>query len=79
VVYAVDQATGALSPVEWVPTQGKGPRFIGLTPSGRFLYAANEVGDTVVTYRVDAASGRLTPTGQVVQSATPVTIAFTGG
>jgi 6-phosphogluconolactonase len=78
-VYAVDPGTGHLRAVEWVPTQGKGPRFIGLTPSGRLLYAANEVGDTIVTYRVDAASGRLTPTGQVVQSATPVTIAFTGG
>jgi 6-phosphogluconolactonase len=55
------------------------PSFIGLTPSGRFLYAANELGDTIATYRVDTASGRLTPTGQVVQSATPVTIAFTGG
>jgi 6-phosphogluconolactonase len=78
-VYAVDQGAGTLKPVEWVPTQGKGPRFIGLTPSGRLLFAANEVGDTVVTYRVDASSGRLTPTGQVVQTATPVTIAFTGG
>jgi 6-phosphogluconolactonase (cycloisomerase 2 family) len=78
-VYAVDQATGALTAVEWVPSQGKGPRFIGLTPSGRFLYAANELGDTIATYRVDPTSGRLTPTGQVVQSATPVTIAFTGG
>ena len=62
-----------------VPTQGKRPRFIALTPSGRFLYAANEDGDTVVTCRVDAASGRLKPTGQVVQTATPVTIVFTGG
>jgi 6-phosphogluconolactonase len=78
-VYAVDQGTGVLSPLEWVPTQGKRPRFIGLTPSGRFMYAANEDGDTVVTYRVDAASGKLTPTGQVVQTGTPVTIAFTGG
>jgi 6-phosphogluconolactonase len=78
-IYAVDQGNGTLRAVEWVPSQGKGPRFIGLTPSGRLLYAANEVGDTVVTYRVDTASGRLTPTGQVVQSATPVTIAFTGG
>jgi 6-phosphogluconolactonase len=78
-VYAVDQGNGTLSPVEWVPTQGKGPRFIGLTPSGRLLYAANEVGDSVVTYRVDATSGKLTPTGQVVQTATPVTIVFTGG
>ncbi len=78
-VYAVDQATGALSNVEFVPTQGQGPRFIALTPSGRFMYAANEVGDSIVTYRVDAASGKLTPTGQLVQSLTPVTIAFTGG
>jgi 6-phosphogluconolactonase len=78
-IYAVNQRTGMLSPVDWVPTQGKGPRFIGLTPSGRLLYAANEVGDSVVAYHVDAASGRLTPTGQVVQSLTPVTIAFTGG
>jgi 6-phosphogluconolactonase (cycloisomerase 2 family) len=78
-VHVVDQGTGVLSPVEWVPTQGKRPRFIGLTPSGRFMYAANEDGDTVATYRVDAASGKLTPTGQVVQAGTPVTIAFTGG
>ena len=78
-VYAVDQPTGALSAVEWVPTQGKRPRFIGLTPSGRFLHAANEDGDTVVTFSVDAASGRLKPTGQVVQTGTPVTIVFTGG
>jgi 6-phosphogluconolactonase len=78
-VYAVDAASGVLSPLEWVPTQGQGPRFIGLAPSGRFLYAANEVGDSVVTFRVDAESGRLTSTGQVVRTATPVTIVFTGG
>ena len=75
----MDPNTSALSPVEWVPTQGKGPCFIGLTPSGRMLYAANELGDTIVTYRVDETSGKLTPTGQVVQSLTPVTIVFTGG
>ena len=78
-VYAIDPATGTLSVVEFVPTQGKGPRFIGLTPSGRLMYAANELGDTIATYRVDTATGKLTPTGQVVQSLTPVTIAFTGG
>ena len=78
-VYAIDPATGTLSVVEFVPTQGKGPRFIGLTPSGRLMYAANELGDTIATYRVDTATGKLTPTGQVVQSLTPVTIVFTGG
>jgi 6-phosphogluconolactonase len=78
-IYAIDQRTGTLSAIDWVSTQGKGPRFIGLTPSGRLLYAANEVGDNIVTYHVNATTGRLTPTGQVIQSLTPVTIAFTGG
>jgi 6-phosphogluconolactonase (cycloisomerase 2 family) len=78
-MYGIDAASGALSAVDFVPTQGKGPRFIALTPSGRLMYAANELGDSIVSYRVDAASGKLTPTGQVMQSLTPVTIAFTGG
>jgi 6-phosphogluconolactonase (cycloisomerase 2 family) len=49
-----------------------------LDPAGRFLQAANEQGDSVVTFRVDAASGRLTPTGQVVKNASPVTIVYAG-
>jgi len=52
--------------------------FIGLDPVGHFLYAANEQGDTVVTFRVDGTSGKLTPTGQVTNNASPVTIVFAG-
>ncbi len=69
---------GLLSVVGWQPTQGSGPRFIGLDPAGHFLYAANEQGDTVVTFRVDGSSGKLTPTGQVIKNASPVTIVFAG-
>jgi len=43
---------------------------------GHFLYAANEEGDTVVTFAPEAGTGKLTPTGQVVKNARPVTIAF---
>jgi 6-phosphogluconolactonase len=59
-----------------VPTQGKSPRFIGFDPSYRFLYATNEQGDTIVAFRVDPVTGGLTPTGQVIQNASPVTVAF---
>jgi 6-phosphogluconolactonase len=52
------------------------PRFIGFDPSHRFLYAANEQADTVVSWRADSSTGRLTPTGQVVRNASPCTIAF---
>ena len=69
---------GLLSVVGWQPSQGAGPRFIGLDPAGRFLHAANEQGHTVVTFRVDESSGKLAPTGQVTKNASPVTIVFTG-
>jgi 6-phosphogluconolactonase len=69
---------GLLSVVGWQPTQGSGPRFIGLDPAGHFLHAANEQGDTVVTFRVDGSAGKLTPTGQVIKNTSPVTIVFAG-
>jgi len=77
-VYAANAANGSLSPIGWQPTQGRVPRFIGLDPAGRFLNAANEQGDTIVTFRVDAGSGKLAATGQVIKNASPVTIVFTG-
>jgi 6-phosphogluconolactonase (cycloisomerase 2 family) len=77
-VYAANADSGSLAAIGWQPTQGRGPRFIGLDPAGRFLFAANEQGDTIVTFRVDAGSGLLTPTGQVIRNASPVTIVFTG-
>jgi 6-phosphogluconolactonase (cycloisomerase 2 family) len=77
-IYAVNSATGLLSIVGWQPTQGSTPRFIGLDPAGGFLHAANEQGDTIVTFRVNKGSGKLTPTGQIIKNASPVTIAFAG-
>ena len=53
VAFAVDQASGRLSPAGWAPSGGRTPRFIGLDPDDRFLYAANEGSDTVVRHRVD--------------------------
>jgi 6-phosphogluconolactonase (cycloisomerase 2 family) len=77
-IAAMTAATNRLlTPVGWEPTQGSTARFIGLDPTGRFLYAANEAGDTVVTVTVEA-SGKLTATGQVVKNGSPVTIVFAG-
>lgn len=76
VVYAIDPNGGQLSPVEWAPAGGKGPRFFTLDPSGERLYVANQYSDTIVAFQVDQESGKLTPTGQVIESGTPVCIAF---
>jgi 6-phosphogluconolactonase (cycloisomerase 2 family) len=75
-IFAVDRADRSVTPVAWVPTQGRTPRYFGLDPAGSFLYACNQNSDTIVTFRVDRESGGLTPTGQILQSNTPVCIAF---
>ena len=75
-IFAIDQATGLLTPAGWESTQGKMPRFFTLDPSGKFLYAANEATDTIVGFRVDETSGKLTPIGTVAQTGSPVCIVF---
>jgi 6-phosphogluconolactonase (cycloisomerase 2 family) len=74
-VYEISQADGSLSPRTWVPTGGKTPRAFELDPSGRFLYAANQASDTIVAFRV-LGSGNLEPTGQVVATGSPSSLAF---
>ena len=74
--FASDPRTGLLTSTGWTPSQGRTPRYIGFDPSRSFLCATNEQSDTVVTYRVAAATGRLAVAGSPVHNASPVSIAF---
>lgn len=74
--FSIDQTSGLLTRLGWTPTGGERPRYFGFDPSGTFLYAANEVTHTIVTFRVDSTTGELSPTGQVVETGSPVTIVF---
>jgi 6-phosphogluconolactonase len=65
--FAIDQMTGRLSEADRVPTE-PGVRPLCLDPSGRFMAAAGSGGvgrggaaGRMVTYEVDAATGRMTP------------------
>jgi 6-phosphogluconolactonase len=75
-IFSIDQATGKLTSVGWEPTQGRQPRYFGISPDGGLLYAANQATDTIVTFRVDRERGTLTPTGQVIETGSPVSIVF---
>jgi 6-phosphogluconolactonase len=75
-VFRVDPATGKLTLVEHVATQGKTPRNFALDPTGTYLFAANQDTDNVVVFRVDQASGKLTPTGQQMKVGSPVCVRF---
>ena len=84
--FAVDQRAGTLTPVGWVPTHGNSPRFFGLDPAAKFLYAANadegfgppeeKNTDTIVQFTVNQATGTLTPTGHTIKTNSPCTIVF---
>lgn len=75
-VFAVDARKGTLTPIEYVPTQGKTPRNFAIDPTGSFLIAANQNSDNLVVFRINPKTGRLTPTGQVLDVPSPVCVAF---
>jgi 6-phosphogluconolactonase (cycloisomerase 2 family) len=74
--FSIDQGTGLLSPVEFMPTEGKTPRFFTLTPNERFLFALNEDSDTIISMAVDPKRGSLTKTGFSVSTGSPVCMVF---
>jgi 6-phosphogluconolactonase len=75
-VFSVDPATGNLTSIENVPTQGKRPRNFAIDPTGRWLIAANQDSDNLVIFAIHQNTGRLTPTGQNVTVGMPVCVRF---
>lgn len=75
-VFAIDQGSGMLSAVEFMPTDGKTPRFFTLTPNQRFLFALNEDSDTIISMATDANTGALSKTGFSISTGSPVCMIF---
>ena len=74
--YKIDPKVGSLTTVDRVSTQGKTPRKFKIDPTGRYLLAANQDSDSIVVFRRDAGTGKLSPTGQTVSVGSPVCIDF---
>lgn len=72
--FAVDAATGKLSPLGHQSTQGKTPRNFSIDPTGSYLLAANQSTDNVVVFRIDPKTGELRPTGHSISVAMPVCV-----
>jgi 6-phosphogluconolactonase len=68
--YRLDREAGTLEPFQTLSTLPQGYACqntcaqIHITPSGRFLYAANRGHDSIACFAVDASTGRLTALGQ---------------
>ncbi|WP_256352140.1 lactonase family protein [Pseudomonas yamanorum] len=59
-----------------IPSQGRKPRFMNLTPDGARLFVANEETDDIVAFDVDANSGGLAASGQTIKTGSPVCMIF---
>ena len=75
-VFAIDENKGTLTLIEYVPTKGASPRNFEIDPSGKLLFAANEKSDNLVVFRINPQTGRLKPTGEVLDIAQPVCVKF---
>lgn len=74
-VFSVN-ANGTLKLVEIVPCGGQHPRNFELSSDGQWLVCANQNSNNVVSYKVDATTGRLTPTGSTVTVPQAVCVLF---
>lgn len=75
-VFAIDAGKGTLTPIEITPTRGKTPRSFAIDPTGTLLFAANQQSNNIVVFRIDQQTGKLTPTGHVLDVASPVCVRF---
>jgi 6-phosphogluconolactonase len=75
-VFAVDAASGKLTPIDHTPTGGKTPRNFAIDPTGMWLIAANQNTDDLHVFKIDPNTGRLAPTGHTAKIAAPVCVVF---
>jgi 6-phosphogluconolactonase len=77
-VFRVDRKadSGRLAFVQNIPSPVMFPRSFGLDPSGRWMIVAGQNGNQISVMKIDASSGRLTPTGEFASVGSPVCVLF---
>jgi 6-phosphogluconolactonase len=74
--FSISPFEGTLTHVEFVPVNGKTPRNFAIDPTGSWLWAANQESNNIVVFRINDKTGRLTPSGQVLQISSPACVRF---
>jgi 6-phosphogluconolactonase (cycloisomerase 2 family) len=74
--YSIDPETGELTLVGHATEGIQFPRGFNFDPTGRWLYALNQKGDTIVQFEINQETGELTPTGLVIETPVPVSLVF---
>ncbi|ANF95403.1 lactonase family protein [Paenibacillus bovis] len=69
--YDIDEQSGKLTPVEWVPVKGQTPRNFAVVPGG-YVLVCNQDSNNIVQFAAEPDTGRLTPTGHELTLNRPV-------
>ena len=69
-------AGGKLEFVARTSTLGDGPRNFAIDPSGNFLLVAHQYSNSIIVFKRDKATGKLTDTGKKVELCAPVCLKF---
>ncbi|OIK15476.1 6-phosphogluconolactonase [Bacillus sp. MUM 116] len=75
-VFRVDEATGELSFVERVSSEGDWPRDFSIDPTGKYLVGSNQESGNLVLYRRDVETGTLTLIEKNIVVPYPVCVKF---
>lgn len=75
-IYKISKSTGELSFSGHQSTLGKNPRNFSIDPSGKYVLIANQNSNNVIVFKRDAASGKLTATGEQISVPKPSCLQF---
>jgi len=75
-VFAIESTSGRLSLIQTQDALGRTPRFFALSPDNRWMFVLNEDSDSIVTFQVAPADGKLSATSHAVTCGSPVCMVF---
>jgi 6-phosphogluconolactonase (cycloisomerase 2 family) len=74
--FSIDEATGMLTLIGHTTENIQFPRAFNFDPTGTWLYALNQKGDSIVQFEISQETGELTPTGVIIDTPVPVSLVF---
>lgn len=75
-IFSIDPQTRELKAVGHQAMGVKTPRNFAIEPTGKYMLVANQSGGNVIVFRIDQATGELTPTEASTKVASPVCVRF---
>jgi 6-phosphogluconolactonase len=75
-IFAVDAASGRLTPAGRAASGGKWPRNFAFDPTGAWMVVGNQNSDNVIVFRVDRDGGTLAPAGPTFAAPAPICFRF---